>query len=260
MDNSFQTSFIPKKPITPGVPLSKPPRSLFSVIATFILVFVLVVSLGLYVYKIYLTKQKESFSNSLTSARDSFEQGTIDELDLFNKRTEASKELLNKHIVISPIFKLLQEITIPSIQYTSFEQTTDESGFLVKMEGTARDYRSIALQADMFNSAKGLSLKNVVFSNLVKDKSNNIIFDLKFNIDPALLSYEKESLLNSATTTPTTPTTTVPAATTPVSTTTTNTSTAPTTTDTKADTTTTTTNTQEGSSLQGNLKTNTQSQ
>ena len=205
MDNSFQTSFIPKKPITPGVPSSKTPRSLFSVIATFLLVFVLVLSLGLFVYKIYLNKQKESYSNSLTSARDSFEQGTIDELDLFNKRTESAKELLNKHVVISPIFKLLQEITIPSVQYTTFEQITDENGFLVKIEGVARDYRSIALQADMFNSTKGLSFKNVVFSNLVKDKNNNIIFDLKFNVDPALLSYEKNNLLDNSTATTSVP-------------------------------------------------------
>jgi len=199
MDNSFQTSFIPKKPVTPGVPSVRAPRSLFSVIATFLLVAVLVISLGLFVYKIYLTKQKESFTNSLVSAKDSFEQGTIDELELFNKRTESAKELLNKHIAISPIFKLLQEITIPSIQYTSFEQTTDDNGFLVKMVGTAKDYRSIALQADMFSSSKGLSFKNVVFSNLVKDKNNNIVFDLKFNVDPTLISYDNANSLNNTT-------------------------------------------------------------
>lgn len=198
MDNSFQTSFIPKKPVTPGVPSARAPRSLFSIIATFMLVAVLVVSLGLFVYKIYLTKQKESFSDSLTSARDSFEQGTISELELFNKRTESAKTLLNKHVAISPIFKLLQDITIPSVQYTNFEQTTDENGFLVKMIGVARDYRSIALQADMFNSTKGLSFKNVVFSNLVKDKNNNIIFDLKFNVDPALLSYDNANMLDNS--------------------------------------------------------------
>ena len=75
----------------------------------------------------------------------------------------------------------------------------------MKIEGVARDYRSIALQADMFNSTKGLSFKNVVFSNLVKDKNNNIIFDLKFNVDPALLSYEKNNLLDNSTATTSVP-------------------------------------------------------
>ena len=104
MDNTFQTSFIPKKPITPGIPSTKTPRSLFSVIATFLLVIVLVLSLGLFVYKIYLTKQKESFSNSLVTAKDSFEQGTISELEVFNQRTESAKKLLNEHLAVSPVF------------------------------------------------------------------------------------------------------------------------------------------------------------
>lgn len=165
-------------------------------IATFILIFVIVVSLGLFVYKLYLTKQKESYSNSLSSARDSFEKETIDELDTFNKRIESAKQILSGHVSTSSVFKLLQELTIPSIQYTHFSQSTDEKGILVNIEGVARDYRSIALQAEMFNKGKGLSFKNVVFSNLVKDKNNNIIFDLKFNVDPNLISYEPNNVAN----------------------------------------------------------------
>ncbi|MFA5773728.1 MAG: hypothetical protein WC908_03605 [Candidatus Paceibacterota bacterium] len=194
MENSFQTSFIPKKPITSSVS-DKTPRNFFSLITTFLLIISILISVGLFVYKIYLTKQKESLSASLAIARDSFEKDTIDELALFDKRTESAKQILNGHIVLSPMFALLGEITIPQIQYTNFEQQTNDKGFLVNIEGLALDYRSIALQADMFNSVKGRSFKNVLFSNLMKDKNNNISFDLKFNIDPDLLSYEKNDLL-----------------------------------------------------------------
>ena len=48
----------------------------------------------------------------------------------------------------------------------------------------------------MFNSIKGRSFSNVLFSNLTKDKNNNINFDLKFNVSPELLSYEKSILLD----------------------------------------------------------------
>jgi hypothetical protein len=66
----------------------------------------------------------------------------------------------------------------------------------VRMSGVARDYKSVALQASVFNSAKGRYFKNVVFSNLTKDNKNGyILFDLDFMVDPALLSYEKNSLL-----------------------------------------------------------------
>jgi hypothetical protein len=197
MENSFQTSFIPKKPMTSSVS-EKEPRNFFSIITTFLLVISILISAGLFVYKIYLTKQQETLSSSLSITRDSFEKDTIDELELFDKRTESAKQILSNHVILSPMFALLGEITIPSIQYTNFEQKTDEQGFLVNVEGLARDYRSIALQADMFNSVKGRSFKNVLFSNLVKDKNNNISFNLKFNVEPDLLSYEKNDLLQQA--------------------------------------------------------------
>lgn len=197
MENSFQTSFIPKKLIT-STSTDKEPRSLFSIISIFLLIVTILISGGLFLYKNYLTQQQESLYTSLAINRDSFEKETIDELELFDKRTESAKQILNSHVVLSPIFALLGEITIPSIQYTNFEQQTNEKGFLVNMEGIARDYRSIALQSDMFNSTKGRSFKNVLFSNLTKDRNNNITFNLKFNVEPSLLSYEKNNLLEEA--------------------------------------------------------------
>ena len=189
-NNSFQTSFIPKKLIT-SESIDKEPKSFFSIITVFLFISSILISGGLYVYKMYLTKQQDSLSSSLSVTRNSFEKDTIDELELFDRRTESAKQILSNHIVLSPMFSLLGEMTIPSIQYTSFEQLTNDKGFLVNIEGVAKDYRSIALQADMFNSAKGMSFKNVLFSDLTKDKNNNVSFNLKFNVDPSLLSYEK---------------------------------------------------------------------
>jgi len=194
MENSFQTSFIPKKPITSGSS-EKEPRSFLSIIAIFVLIVSILLSGGLFLYKSFLTKQQVEFSSSLAIARDGFEKDTIDELELFDKRTEAAKQILTNHIVLSPMFALLGKITIPSIQYINFQQQTNDKGFIVNIEGLARDYRSIALQADMFNSVEGSSFKNVLFSNLSKDKNNNISFSLKFEVQPDLLSYEKNNLL-----------------------------------------------------------------
>jgi len=193
MDNSFQTSFIPKKPVVSS-PVDKAPRSLFSFIAIFIFVVSIIAAGGLFAYKFYLTKQKESLSASLSAAHDSFEKDTIDELSLFDKRLETSKQILSKHIVMTPLFELLGELTIPTVQYTAFTQLTSDSGFNVNIEGVARDYRSIALQAEEFNSNKGRYFQNVLFSNLEKDKNNNIKFNLKFKVDPSILSYEGNEL------------------------------------------------------------------
>lgn len=209
MDNSFQTSFIPKKLITPETPI-KQPKSLFSLIAIFLLVTTVLASGFLYFYKSYLTKQEQKLSASLSTDRDSFEKDTIDELELFNKRTDAAKEVLGNHVALSPIFALLGELTIPSIQYTKFEYQTNENGLVVDMEGVALDYRSIALQADMFNSIKGRSFENVLFSDLTKDKNNNITFKLQFNVNPDLISYKKNGITENSDSSSTTETTEQP--------------------------------------------------
>ncbi|HLP86812.1 MAG TPA: hypothetical protein VK153_02985 [Candidatus Paceibacterota bacterium] len=222
MENSFQTSFIPKKPVTSAGP-DKEPKSLFSIISIFLFIFSILLSGGLFLYKIYLTGQQETLSSTLLKTRESFEKDTIDELELFNKRTEATKTILSKHIVLSPLFSLLGEITIPSVQYTKFEHQTNEKGFYVEIEGIARDYRSIALQADMFNTQKGRYFKNVLFSNLMKDKSNNITFNLKFNVDPAILSYENSIKAEDAKPVEVPSTTTIPTSTTTSTSTTTDT-------------------------------------
>jgi hypothetical protein len=198
MDNSFQTSFIPKKPITSSnvkSSNSNPSNSLFTILAFFLLILVGGASVGLFLYKNYLIKQKEVLSASLEKVRNSFEKDTIDELELYDKRVSASKEILNGHIVLSPMFSLLGNLTLPAIQYTKFSEQNNAKGFTVNMSGVATDYKSIALQADVFNTAKGRFFKNVVFSNLAKDKNSNVTFDVEFNVDPALLSYEKNLTL-----------------------------------------------------------------
>jgi hypothetical protein len=195
MENSFQTSFIPKKPMTMTArPFAKEPRSLFFYIALFLFIVSLLASGGLFLYKAYLNNQKDISSKSLSEVRGSFEKATIEELDLYDKRTNIITELLNKHIVLTPLFKLLEENTIPSIQYTNFEQKEIGGSYKVTINGLATDYRAIAMQADVFNTPKGQMLENVVFSNLEKTKNNNVSFDLEFNVNPSLLYYENNGL------------------------------------------------------------------
>ncbi len=205
MDNSFQTSFIPKRSLTAdNLPIRRS-TGLYAIISIVILVGVLVLSGGFFIYKTVLANQKSDLSAKLGLARNSFEQGTISTLELFDKKTATAKQLLTKHIVLSPLFALLGELTIPSVQYTKFEQTNDSKGLSVRLSGLARDYKYIALQSDSFNSPKGRYLKNVVFSNLTKDKNGFVTFDLSFSVDPNLISYEQNALVESAGISPVTP-------------------------------------------------------
>ncbi len=200
MENSFQTSFIPKKPVTANYSSNnvRPPTSIFTALAFILLIIVVASAGGLFLYKNYLTKQKEILSSSLELVKNSFEKDTLDELELYDKRVSAAKNVLSKHIVLSPLFALLGSLTLPSIQYTNFSEQSSSQGFSVKLSGSSLDYKSIALQADAFNSAKGRLFKNVVFSDINKLKNNNVNFNIEFIVDPILLSYEKNLSLEQA--------------------------------------------------------------
>ncbi|MCX6755944.1 MAG: PilN domain-containing protein [Candidatus Nomurabacteria bacterium] len=193
MDKSFQTSFIPKKPLLQESYVKSEPMSFFSFIAGVLFVGSLLCFGGLYLYKSFLLNQKSVLEKSLLSSRDSFEPETIKVLELFDLKTNISKQLLSSHTVISPFFNTLSSLTIPSVQYTKFGIDVSEKGASVTMTGVALDYQYIALQAQTFNNAKGSYFKNVIFSDLVlKDKkSGNVSFKISFDVDPALLSYER---------------------------------------------------------------------
>ena len=201
MDNSFQTSFIPKKAMTANGG-QKEPKSLFSMISLFLLIVTLLAAGGVYLYKNYLIKQEEGLSASLTKTRDTFEKDTLEELEMFNKRSLAATQILSKHLVLSPFFARLSEITIPSVQYKNFDYQSGVNAYTVSIKGIAKDYRSIAQQSDAFNTAKGRSFKNVLFSDLTRDKNNYVTFSLSFEIEPDLLSYEKSSMIPTAKTNP----------------------------------------------------------
>lgn len=192
MENSFQTSFIPKKPIIVNDKPKKESTSIFSVIAIIILVLSVLISGLLFGYKFYLNNQIVELSKQLLQAKDSFEKDTIEELNTFNERTKSAKDILNNHVAFSKVFEVLGKITIPEVQYTKFESQINDKGILVvNVNGLASDYRSIAVQADVFSSSKGSAFKNVLFSNLSKNKDNTISFNLEFNVERSVYLYSK---------------------------------------------------------------------
>ncbi|MEX2052556.1 MAG: hypothetical protein WD991_02600, partial [Candidatus Paceibacterota bacterium] len=130
--------------------------------------------------------------------KNRFEPAKITQLQTLDKRLKSSQEILDKHIVVSPLFAILGDITMKTVRYTefSYELGTDKDAkIIVKMSGEAVGYKSIALQSDLFTKEKRLI--DPVFSNLELDNNGNVIFELEFSVAPELVNY-KEMLKNPA--------------------------------------------------------------
>ena len=195
MEQNFQTSFIPKKSIVKERAVVARPVSFLVIISIFILFSMLIGTGGLYFYKKIMEKNITEIENSLNAAKNRFEPSRITELQVLDKRLRASSEILSKHIAVTPIFKALQLITMKTVRYIKFSYDfTNEinSKVLVKMNGHAVGYRSIALQADLFTKNKNLI--DPIFSNLTLDDKGSVLFDLEFSVDPSFVGY-KQTLL-----------------------------------------------------------------
>ena len=198
MEQNFQTSFIPKKPILKESTVSARPISIFLIVSLFILFTVLLATGGLYFYKGIVVKKIAGMENTLNLAKNRFEPSKITELQIFDKRLRASSEILAKHFTIIPIFDALEQITMKSVRFTKFSYdlgTEDNSSINIKMSGIAIGYRSVALQSDLF--AKNKNLIDPVFSNLMLDNSGNVIFDLEFSVDPGFVNYKQALMTQS---------------------------------------------------------------
>jgi len=198
MEQNFQTSFIPQKPIVKERTSSSQPVSIFLVISLFILFAVLLATGGLYFYKGVMKKSITSMENTLNLAKNRFEPAKIAELQVLDKRLRASSEILSKHIVTTPIFEMLEKLTMKTVRYTkfSYELGTEKNiSVKIKMSGQAIGYRSIALQSDLFTKNKNLI--DPVFSNLTLDNNGRVLFDLEFSVDPSFVNYKQALLTES---------------------------------------------------------------
>jgi hypothetical protein len=195
MDQNFQTSFIPKKPIVEERDTQTRPVGFFVIVAIFILFAVLLGTGGVYFYKEVVTKSILEKETSLTLAKKDFEPSKISELQLLDKRLRSATEILSHHIAITPIFRVLSDLTMKTIRYTKFSYSfgnEKKAKISVKMSGQAVGYRSVALQSDLFaTKEEGKNFIDPVFSNLSLDDKGNVLFDLEFLVDPSFVDYKQ---------------------------------------------------------------------
>ncbi len=191
MEQNFQTSFIPKKPMIEERVVSARPVGLLMLGSVLVLFTMLLVSGGLYFYKGVTVKSIAKMERDLNLAKNRFEPGRIAELQILDKRLKASTEILSNHVAVSPIFEALEAVTMKTVRFTKFDYSFEDEKkkrIIVKMSGQGVGYRSIALQSDLF--AKHEYFLDPVFSNLSLDNNGNVLFDLEFGVDPAFVDYK----------------------------------------------------------------------
>src|SRR3989344_4322775 len=189
-EQTFQTSFIPKAPLKTEAPRRRGGLGLLGLVATIIILASLISAGAVYFLRSSLKKSVADSQRSLALAEEEFNRELVEDIQKLDRRFEASYLILDRHITLSPVFEKLQELVLPAVRFTSFEYSMDETGgttLNIAMTGTAKDYRSIALQSDLLGSER--HIVNPIFSDLALDDFGNVGFSLSFSVNQALVLY-----------------------------------------------------------------------
>lgn len=189
MAEQFQTSFIPKK--TADDP--KRDNVTGGGFALFIGILAIVASValvgGVYAYEAYLGNAIERKEEQLRQQRDAFAPEVIREMSRLSSKISVSERLLRDHVAVSEIFQLLQEVTLQTIQFNSFNFGSGQDGVRVTLQGQGLSFTSVALQADEFT--KNPNFSDTMFSNFALDNRGNVTFSVTTLVNPKLISYRE---------------------------------------------------------------------
>jgi len=190
-NTGIRTSFIPKTSLsTRGT--RKEGMGFFTFLSVAILVVSILGWLAAFTYKSLVEKDVHDQEVSLTKAKESFDPSLLKLFENLDRRLRAAGNLIDSHTTLSPLFGLLDQLTLKTVRYTYLSYVNNGSAAAVKLSGEAVDFPSIALQALEFN--KDGRLQNPIFSNLGVASSGRVTFDVSFNVDLRLVSYVQKSV------------------------------------------------------------------
>ncbi|MDH5442451.1 MAG: hypothetical protein OEX08_02515 [Candidatus Nomurabacteria bacterium] len=192
MDQDFQTTFIPKKP-TMSAPATKKRRSrpvgLLMMLAVLLVILAGASAGGVVVYEQLAQASLDEKRESLKVAEGVFETSLLAELQKLDNRLESASMLLDNHIMMEPLFRMLELTTLPDVRFSQFNFSQADGPISLKLAGEATNYTAIAQQSAIFGEEDMVS--DHVFSNFSPNNDGGISFDISMKINRSFLLAER---------------------------------------------------------------------
>lgn len=192
MDSNNKISFIPKKALARSDFSGKQPVSLFLTLSFSALLITCAIYGGAYIYVQTLEKGIDIKRKELQDLRNNFDLSIIDKARDLKARLKSAQELVDGHIALSSIFDFLQQATLRSVGYNSFQYIRKDGKLDISLGGMAPSYASVALQKDGYSLETGNQGHLTTFSmgDYRLDENGNVSFTLKASLNPSLFLYK----------------------------------------------------------------------
>lgn len=194
MESNIKSSFIPQAPLAPV--RGAAPRSsgggfdIFVLFAVVIFVASATLAVGVFLYAQYLDTSASSKLEQLERAKQAFEPSLINELTRLDSRMQSANSILEAHIAPTALFHLLEQLTLQTVAFSSFDFSGSSDGLTLVMKGVAQSVNSIALQADLLSKSGVIS--NPIFSNIARQASG-VNFDFTADVNASALNYASQA-------------------------------------------------------------------
>ncbi len=189
------STLIPDSSITPpkdsgGAGKSNGIADVLMLVAIIMLASSLAISVGVFLYAKLTSTKLKSQKESLNKVKNSFDDRTISELKLLSRRLTVGKEVIEKHIAPSEIFRILEGITLKSVQFVEFKfQSAPPDVLKINLKGKALSVNAVAAQSKAF-AANNDKFANVIFSDLGFEKDGTISFRVTADVDPEFINFQ----------------------------------------------------------------------
>jgi hypothetical protein len=192
MESGIKATFIPREPLDERpraqVYAGGSPFDLIALLCIILAIASAALGVGMFLYVKFLETSKTSKVAQLQRAQEAFEPALIAELTRLDDRMSAGNDVLNNHIAPSLLFTALEQLTLETVSFASFNLTvSDTQEITLEMRGRAKSVNAIALQADLFG--KHPAIASPLFSNINRGNDGVVGFDLSANINPSALRY-----------------------------------------------------------------------
>lgn len=188
MNPKLQSSFIPRKPV-----VSSDVRKSRGVNLTFLLgliIFILAAgaSAGVFFWKSILDAEIRQGKISLARVEDKFDPLLIERLIRLDARLQAAQIILGEHLSASKTFKFIEDLTLESVRFSTFNMNLGNETAEISMRGTASGFEAVALQADEFG--KDRNVRNTILSGLTLGTDGSVSFNFNAVINKNALRYQ----------------------------------------------------------------------
>ena len=193
METKFQTSFIPKAPVTESLSRRSSGGGFLFLIAFILFIASAAGAGGVYFYSQILDKKIEDGNKELTANKNLFTPNEVQDLSRLNDRINAATTILQNHIALTDLFDVVGQVTLQNVQFTNFSYANSGGDKVsLNMNGKANSYETVALQARALTDPS-MKFKNAfkspILGDISTDKQGNRSFSLSSGIDSKVVSY-----------------------------------------------------------------------